>query len=324
MKCVVTVLSLVAALAAAPIAAGAQEKPKDFPRKPIELVVVYAAGGGMDVTARTLAKEAEAILGHKFRVANRVGGGGRVGHAFLAKEAKPDGYTIGVLSMGAVFNHMLEANARFAKEDFDPINYIAFEPYLYMTRGPSFDEIIATARKRGPNKLRVGVVSGSTSSLILALIEEQFAVRFARVPFQGGKPRLLGLINGTIDFAPVFYTEAEQYYKTGDAKLVAVTDTKHHPNLPEIRPIAEYGLKVPAATFGATRFITLPPGVPANVRAYLEASFVKVLKAEQTRTAFRKIGVAVQPMGAAETKRVYDEVYGTTRELTAKAAGAAK
>ncbi|MGZ3360954.1 MAG: hypothetical protein ACXU84_16635, partial [Xanthobacteraceae bacterium] len=94
-------LALLSALLATPAAAQsgdpkaelAKLKPKDFPTGPIEYTVVYPAGGGMDVTARLLAKYVEKWSGDKIVVNNRTGGAGMVGHAYLATQAKPDGYT---------------------------------------------------------------------------------------------------------------------------------------------------------------------------------------------------------------------------------------
>src|SRR5690606_15805605 len=88
--------AVLAFAAAAP--AFAQQPPEGYPRRPIEMVVAYPAGGGMDVTARTLAQEAQRVLGHEFRVQNRTGGAGMVGHSWLAQNVAPDGYTVGVLA----------------------------------------------------------------------------------------------------------------------------------------------------------------------------------------------------------------------------------
>src|SRR5437588_10988622 len=76
----------------------AKLKPKDFPTQPIEYTVVYPAGGGMDVTARLLAKYVEKWSDHRIIVNNRTGGAGMVGHAYLATQAKPDGYTVGIIA----------------------------------------------------------------------------------------------------------------------------------------------------------------------------------------------------------------------------------
>ena len=73
-------------------------QPKDFPKDPLELVVVYPAGGGMDITARILAKYLEKWTDHKVIVTNKAGGGGMVGHTFLSLQAPNDGHTIGVIA----------------------------------------------------------------------------------------------------------------------------------------------------------------------------------------------------------------------------------
>ena len=92
-------LALLSALLVTPAAAQtgdakaelARLKPSDFPSAPIEYTVVYPAGGGMDVTARLLAKYVEKWSDHRIIVNNRTGGAGMVGHAYLATQAKPDG-----------------------------------------------------------------------------------------------------------------------------------------------------------------------------------------------------------------------------------------
>lgn len=302
---------------AATTPASAQERPENFPRRPIELVVVYPAGGGMDVTARILAEHSERILGHQFRVANRTGGGGRVGHTYMAKQARADGYTVGVLSMGALFNHVLEADSAFGAEDFDPIVHINFEPYIYMTRGEPMPEIVERAKAEGPARVRIGVVSGSTSDLAMYIVQRQAGIEFAQVPFQGGAPRLLGLVNGTIDIAPMFYSEAEQYHRTGDATFVAVTGHDRHPDLPDVPTLPEVGIDVPPNTLGATRFIQLPVGTPEDVRTYLADAFVRVLSDPETVEAFRNVGVTVQVHGPERTREIYETVLQATQDLNA-------
>ncbi|UCE30298.1 MAG: tripartite tricarboxylate transporter substrate binding protein [Burkholderiales bacterium] len=312
-SCFATLLGLGAGLA------HAADKPANFPVKPIELVVVYPAGGGMDVTARTLGKAAESILGHSFRVANRAGGGGMIGHAFMAKEAKADGYTVGILAMAPVFLQIISKNAPFGRDDFDPIGFINFEPYVLMTRGESFAELMEKAKKEGPNSVRTSVVTGSLSTLLIDFIEKHQGVKLQRVPFQGGKPSLLGLLNGTVDMAIGYFTEGDQYFRSGKARPAAVADTEPHAKLPDTPTLTSLGVPVGSATFGAARFIELPVGVPADVRAYLEQSFVKVLQDESTKAAFAKLGLTVRPYDAKKTSELYGKAFDTVKELTAQA-----
>ncbi len=96
-------------------------KPANYPNRPINFVVAYPVGGGMDITARTLASEMERVTGHQFRVENRGGGGGIIGNTHMAKQTQPDGYTVGILANPTLFMNILNQGASFKKEDFEPI-----------------------------------------------------------------------------------------------------------------------------------------------------------------------------------------------------------
>ena len=138
--------ALLTALVATPAAAQsgdakadlAKLKPKDFPTGPIEYTVVYPAGGGMDVTARLLAKHVEKWSGDKIVVNNRTGGAGMVGHSYLATQAKPDGYTVGVLANLMWGDAMLRAQGRWVYTDLEPIGYLNSDPLSWVgpTEGP--------------------------------------------------------------------------------------------------------------------------------------------------------------------------------------------
>src|SRR5256884_6365445 len=125
MKKTTIALALLSALLATPAAAQHAAakaelnslKPNDFPTAPIEFTVVYPAGGGMDVTARLLAKYVEKWSGDRIIVNNRTGGAGMVGHSYLATQAKPDGYTAGVVARPGWGAAMLRARGRWALAD---------------------------------------------------------------------------------------------------------------------------------------------------------------------------------------------------------------
>src|SRR5262249_55213604 len=121
-----------------PKAALAKLKPKDFPTQPIEYTVVYPAGGGLDVTARLLAKFVEKWSGDRIIVNNRTGGAGMVGHTYLATQAKPDGYTVGVLASLVWGDAMLRAQGKWSISDLEPIGYLNTDALTWVssTEGP--------------------------------------------------------------------------------------------------------------------------------------------------------------------------------------------
>src|SRR3989440_11497801 len=175
--------ALAAALFAAPAmaqsdpkAALARLKPKDFPTGPIEFTVVYPAGGGMDVTARLLAKHVEKWSGDRIVVNNRTGGAGMVGHAYLATQAKPDGYTVGVIANLMWGDAMLRAQGRWAYTDLEPNGYLNSDPLIWVgpTDGPykgmSVKQIVQIAEDK-PNTVRAATVPGSMWDYILDQVE---------------------------------------------------------------------------------------------------------------------------------------------------------
>jgi len=292
--------------------------PKDFPRRPINLVVVYPAGGGMDVTARALAKVAEEVLKHEFRVENRVGGAGMVGHTYLAKNAQADGYTIGVVANPFLFTDILLRDAPFGKDDFDPLVFINFEPAIWMANAKgalgasSFDDIVTNA-KQNPGKLRAGVLPNNVFQFVTEFVERTKGVKFTHVPFQGGQPGVVALLAGDIDVTMAFFTEAEQHIGSGDLKAIAVADDKRFPRLPDTPTFSEVGVPVAENTWGAARFLVLPKGVPQERRDYLEAAFLEVLKSEVAKKAFADIGLELSPANTQKTAEIYSTAYDSLR-----------
>src|SRR5215470_4661860 len=166
-------ISLSALLATPAVAQGgdvkgdlAKLKPKDFPTGPIEYTVVYPAGGGMDVTARLLAKHVEKWSNDRIIVNNRTGGAGMVGHAYLATQAKPDGYTVGIIANLMWGDAMLRAQGRWTYADLEAIGYLNSDALTWVgpTEGPykdmSVKQLVATAKDK-PGTLRVATVPGS-------------------------------------------------------------------------------------------------------------------------------------------------------------------
>src|SRR5262249_32996667 len=142
-------LALLSALLVTPAAAQTGDakaelvklKPNDFPTAPIEYTVVYPAGGGMDVPARLLAKYVEKWSDHRIIVNNRTGGAGMVGHAYLATQAKPDGYTVGIIANLMWGDAMLRAQGRWTYTDLEPIGYLNSDALTWIgpTEGPYKD-----------------------------------------------------------------------------------------------------------------------------------------------------------------------------------------
>ncbi|MGV6875207.1 tripartite tricarboxylate transporter substrate binding protein [Pseudochelatococcus sp. B33] len=296
----------------------AQEKPSDFPRRPISLVVVYPAGGAVDVTARTVADLNEKHNGTQFRVENRVGGAGIVGHTYIAKQASPDGYTIGVIANPFMFTDVLLRDASFNIDDFDPITTISFDPVVWLVRSgseigdKSLPEIIEHAKA---STLQVGMNPNSMFLFVSEFLAEQQGVKFNFIPFDGGRQGVTALLAGDIDATAAFYSEVEQFVRNGDLRAVAVTGDERHQGLPDTPTFAELGIPMVGQTWGATRFLALPKGVPEDRKAWLAKEFLATLTGPDAPEAFQTANLRLTPADEAATKASYQQTFDDLRKF---------
>jgi tripartite-type tricarboxylate transporter receptor subunit TctC len=303
-------------------AAFSQGLPANYPDRPIEMVVVYPAGGGMDVTARTLAQESERVLGHQFRVQNRTGGGGIVGHTWLAKNAAPDGYSVGVLANPFLALDILVRDAQFKAADFAPIAGINFTPVLWVVRtdGPlgkmDFPQVIEHAKSK-PSDLKIAVIPNNVFDFVASIVEKNAGIQLTHVPFQGGKPGVTALLGGNVDIASAFYEEVEPYIKAGQLKAIAVSDQKRFDALPDVPAMSELGIKIDAGVWGASRFVTVPPATSDAIKKKLEESFLQVMKDPQAIQKFKAAGISLTPTDAATTRETYERSMTVIQDFLA-------
>lgn len=298
-----------ATLASAQSAALKALKPADFPRRPIELVVVYPAGGGMDVTARTLAQHAEKYVGTKLVVVNRTGGGGLVGHTWLAKNSPADGYTVGVVA-NTLYPDALLRGGQFSLSDFKPIASINFSPLFWVVNTDTevgrmtSPQVIDYIKKNGKN-VNVGITPDNVFQFLTNDVERDLHVQVNMVPFQGGKPGVVALLGKQIDITTCLIVEFQQYAQAGQLKPIAVADDHRHPTFPDTPTFSELGIPVGGNLWGIWRFLSVPPNTPEDRVRFLEAAFLEALRDPETQAAYDKLGDPLNPMNAADTQKAY-------------------
>jgi tripartite-type tricarboxylate transporter receptor subunit TctC len=305
MKRVAIACAVIAGLFAAPALAQdpkaelAKLKPKDFPTQPIEYTVVYPAGGGMDVTARLLAKYVEKWSGDRIIVNNRTGGAGMVGHSYLATQAKPDGYTVGVLANLVWGDAMLRAQGRWSMNDLEPIGYLNSDALTWVagTEGPykgmSVKEIIQAAKDK-PGTIRIATVPGSMWEYIVEQVEANTGAKFLRVPFQGGGAGITALVGGNVDIAQGFYSEFRGHLDGGKVKPLAVAAAGRMDFLKDM-PTFNEALGGNEYLWQVIRYAVVPKGTPADRKTYLGAGIKTAMKDPELIAEYRKQGVYFDP-----------------------------
>lgn len=244
-------------------------QPKDYPKEPLEFVVVYPAGGGMDVTTRILAKYVEKWTGHKTIVTNKVGGGGMVGHTYLALQAPNDGHTVGVVANFFWDDAILRSEGKFDYTHLEPISFINYDPTTWIVRsdGPFRDkglkDIVAMIKEK-PGEVKVGATPLTFNEFIAEQLEAISGTgKFTKVPFQGGAPSITALLGGHIDISFGFLAEYRGHLDAGKVKPIGQANTERVSSLKDV-PTFNEELGVNDIVWLVWRYAAVPRGTPAD------------------------------------------------------------
>lgn len=295
-------------------------KPKDFPRKPIELMVAYPAGGGMDVTARVLAKYLPKYVGTKVIVVNKTGAAGLIGHAYLAEAAKNDGYTVGIVSNFLLLDGLLRSEGKWSYKGLTPLAYITFTPLNWIVKtGSKFGNYtikqLVDYAKKNPEQIKVAVIPDSNMEFLVDKVEMSTGAKFNIVPFQGGEPGITALLGGHVDVAVGFLGEFKSLMEAGKVKPVASAGPERYVYLPHTPTFNEV-LGVNDIVFGVYRYVAVPKGTPKDREAFLEAAFQAALRDPALIADYKKIGISItKHMSGAATSAELDQQDKTAKQV---------
>ena len=286
-----TLLSSAALLAAG--TASAQQRP-------IRLIVPYAAGGPIDVTARVLAERVKDSLGTVI-IDNKPGAGGNIGADAVAKAA-PDGLTIGIAATATnAVNPWLYAKMPFnAATDFAPVTQMVRVPNVLVMNAETAQRLkintladLIAYGKANPGKLNYGSGgNGSAGHLAGELFKKEAGIFAVHIPYNGGNPAQLALLSGQVDFNFDNLATAAPNIRSGKLKAIAVTTAQRSTALPEVPTVASTLKGFSIDTWWG---LVAPAGTPPEVVAKLNQAFVAALNAPETKTRFASM--LAEPVG---------------------------
>jgi tripartite-type tricarboxylate transporter receptor subunit TctC len=267
--------------------------------RPIRLIVPYAAGGPLDVTARVLAERVKDSLGTVI-VENKPGAGGNIGADVVAKAA-PDGMTIGIAATAThAVNPWLYAKMPYnAATDFAPITQMVRVPNVLVMNAESakrlninsVKDLIAYA-KANPAKLNYGSGgNGSAGHLAGEMFKAQAGIFAVHIPYNGGNPAQFALQSGQVDYNFDNLATAAPGIKSGKLKALAVTTLARSPALPDAPPVADTLKGFSIDTWWG---LVAPAGTPKDVIAKLNTAFVAALNSPEAQTRFA--GLLAEPV----------------------------
>lgn len=284
---------VVAALAWCAPAAIAQT----YPSKPIRLIVPWPPGGNVDITGRILGASLTEQFGQTVIIDNRGGAGGTLGSNIVAKST-PDGYTLLMASSGSVTS----GPAVYANMPYDPVRdlvaismvHIVPNVVLASLKTPvaNLRELIALAKER-PGKVTMASGGiGTTSHLVIELLNAMAGVKFLHVPYKGSGPALSELMGGQVDTMVDQLPASIGFIREGRLKALAVTTLKRSSVMPDIPTMDESGLK----GFDANTFtgVFAPAGTPPAVINALHAAILRAVRSAAVKEKFRGLGADPQ------------------------------
>ncbi|MCO6419975.1 tripartite tricarboxylate transporter substrate binding protein [Siccirubricoccus sp. KC 17139] len=271
------------ALALAAIAPGlAQSR---YPARPVQIVVPWAAGGGTDAVARMIASLLERDLGQPFVVVNRTGGSGVVGHAAIST-ARPDGYTIGLLTLEIAMLHWIGLT-ELTPRSYTPIALMNQDPAGVLVNASSpYEDIrgLAQALQAAPPRRLKGSGSGRGGSWHLAFVGWLRTLGLGAdhvlwVPVEGAALGMQELAAGGVDLAACSLPEGKAMIDARRVRPLAVMAQERIGAFAEV-PTLKESLGTDYAA-GLWRGIAGPPGLPEEVRQLLGAALGRVSRAEE-------------------------------------------
>jgi tripartite-type tricarboxylate transporter receptor subunit TctC len=266
---------------------------QDYPNRNITMIIPFAPGGPTDLLGRALAQQMGEALGQTVIVENIGGAGGMNGSKRVA-DAKPDGYTFGVGTVGThAQNQTLYTKPAYnSVTDFTPVALVAEVPIVLIVRKElpvnNFKEFVAYAKANHSKMQFASGGAGAASHLGCVVLNTAMGVNITHVPFRGGGPALQEVMGGRIDYQCEILSSTKSHLDSDKVKVLAILDKKRSPVAPNLPTAKEQGLEVLAYTWNA---LFLPKGVPADIVKKLNAAAVKAMKSPAVREKLEAVGV---------------------------------
>jgi tripartite-type tricarboxylate transporter receptor subunit TctC len=299
-----TAMALLAGIAAAP----AQDAAKDFPSRPIHIIVPFPPGGPTDVDARIIAQKMSADWNVGVIVDNRPGGNTTIG-AQLAAKAAPDGYTLLTpMDTTLVLNPASGVPSPYDPfTAFAPITLLASNSSLLVVRahdGPkTVKELIARA-KANPGKLNYGA-GILTTRLAVILFAKAAGIDVVLVPYKGSTEVVEGLLNGSVDFGGDGFVTSLPLVASGQFRALAKFDSRPLPQLPDVPTLAQAAALPQLSDVSSWIGLVAPAGTPTAIVDKIQREIVHIYADPQIAQRLEKAGINAVTATPAEFDRFF-------------------
>ncbi len=314
-----SLLALGAATATLPAAAGQDAGVyKDWPSKPLRIIVPYPPGGSSDIIARAISDRLAQALKQNVIVENRAGANGNTGTDAVAKSN--DGHTLLLCDVGAL---AITASV-YSRLPFDPskdlrgVTMLAYSPHLLVVHpsvpANNLQELVALSKT---TKLNFAVTAiGSAPHLAGVAVEKATGGQWEYIPYKGGSQAIADTVAGQTQILMNGMLATLPHVQSGKLKVLGVSKSTRVPLLANVPTIAEQGVK--GFESGTWQGVLVPAGTPPAIVARLNAELTRIIRSPEVRERLVSQGAEVYTMTPTEFSSFFDKERKTWAAVVAK------
>ncbi len=288
-----------------------------FPDRPVTMVVPFSAGGGTDITARTLAGPMAEALGSELLVKNTAGAGGTIGTAEVAA-ARGDGYTIGMMPVGPMTTQPHLRKLPYSPESFDYICLAYSAPSSIVVRKDSpFNSLadMVDYAKANPGKLNFGVQAiGSIPHVAGLGLVDATGIQIEFIPFKGSAPTFKAMLDGSVDMFVAHISFLTQ--NADQVKSIAMLSDEAVSTAPDLPTAKQQGIALNFPIWGG---LVAPKGIPAEARDALESACEKGMNSKAFGDRMADLRMPVTFMKGSDFQAFVQEEFARNAKLLKKA-----
>jgi tripartite-type tricarboxylate transporter receptor subunit TctC len=296
----------------------AAEKPKDFPNRPVTIMVGFGAGGSSDVGVRLLAESLKKIIGQPVLVENKPGAGGQVMWTDFKINAKPDGYTLALVNIPQLQTVVFDETrkAAFKISDFQPVANHVDDPGAIFVRTESpfktLEDFLKAAKEK-PGQLKVSSTGiGSDDHLAALDVERKAKVQFNIVHLKDTPTALKNVLGGHTDadfdnvggFLPAV--------KSGQGRMLVIFDDKRFADASDVPTAREKGIDLISSS---ARGYVYPAGVPMEIVRWMSESIKKAMADPDHVKRMAESGLTLKYLGIEDYAKFIETQNERAKQL---------
>lgn len=274
----------------------------DFPKKTIEIIVPYSAGGNTDTLARLVSEEASKHLpnNQRYIIVNKEGGGTTIGMLEAANKVA-DGYTLALAPVSSLYIAPIVSNANYSTDDFDVVSSVASTTQaVYVHKDAPWKTVEEFINYAKENRVTVGT-AGETHKLILQTLAAELGLKLEVIPYTGNSEATVALLSGEIQAA---IAGLPSILANDDFHSLFSVASERSVHAPDLITLNESGYDF---VVDFNNILLAPKGIPADIMTVISDSFQKALESEAVQEKLAEMAFDLQILSEEEVKAMMDE-----------------